>query len=183
MSGILFVEGSITVLERNKGWAEEAISQTSDANMHRTLSDDTNSIVILMKHIAGNLRSRWTDFLTTDGEKEWRNRDDEFVDDFTSREQLMEFWESGWECLLNSLKNLTPDDLEKTITIRGEPHAVPLAIQRSMTHTCYHVGQIILIARTLFDGKEWKVITIPRGGSQDFNKRVWDKGQFAGGDE
>ena len=146
--------------------------------MHKPLSEDTNSIVIIMKHIAGNLRSRWTDFLTTDGEKPWRDRDQEFVDDFSSRDQLMEYWESGWSCLLDTLESLTVEDLDKTVTIRGEPHSVPLAIQRSITHTCYHVGQIMLIARTHFDGDDWHVISIPRGGSQAYNDRVWGEGHF-----
>jgi hypothetical protein len=130
-----------------------------------------------MKHVAGNLRSRWTEFLTTDGEKPWRNRDDEFVDTFTSRADVLAHWESGWQCLLDTLASLRPDDLAKTVKIRGEPHTVPLAIQRSLAHTAYHVGQIILVARVLA-GENWTTITIPRGASASFNQRVWGKGHY-----
>src|ERR1043165_248045 len=100
-----------------------------------------------MKHIAGNLLSRWTDFLTTDGEKPGRNRDDEFVDTFRSRAELLGCWERGWACLLQTRKTLTPRELEKPVTIRGEPHSVPLALSRSLGHTCYHIGQIVQLAR------------------------------------
>ncbi|MEM7313392.1 MAG: DUF1572 family protein [Planctomycetota bacterium] len=172
------IRASIVTLKRNKEWAEKAIEQTSNANMHKRLTPETNSIVIIMKHMAGNLRSRWTDFLTTDGEKEWRDRDDEFVDDYESRDQLMDDWNSGWQCLFDALESLQEDDLAKTITIRGEKLGVMLAIQRSLGHTTYHVGQIILIARVLFEGDEWETITIPRGESEGYNKRVWGKDQF-----
>jgi hypothetical protein len=125
-----------------------------------------------MKHIAGNLTSRWTDFLTADGEKPGRNRDSEFVDSFSSRAELLEFWERGWACLTRTLKSLMPDDLGKTVFIRGEPHSVPLALQRSLGHTCYHIGQIVQVAR-IHAGEKWKVLTIPRGGSEQFNKGNW----------
>jgi hypothetical protein len=125
-----------------------------------------------MKHVAGNLASRWTDFLTTDGEKPWRNRDDEFVASFGSRVELLELWERGWACLLKTLKCLKPEDLEKTVMIRGEPHSVPLALERSLGHTCYHVGQIVQVAR-IHAGEKWSTLTIPRGGSEQFNKEHW----------
>jgi hypothetical protein len=129
-----------------------------------------------MKHIAGNLLSRSTNFLTSDGEKSWRHRDDEFVDTFAIRDEVIGFWESGWQRLFDSLADLTPEDLGKTVTIRGEPHSVPLAIQRSLAHCAYHVGQIVLIARILA-GDQWTTITIPRGASATFNEQVWGKGQ------
>ena len=173
-----FVSGALVTLQRNKNWAEQAIQQTSNENMHKPITADTNSIVVIMKHISGNLKSRWTDFLTTDGEKEWRDRDNEFVDDFTSREQLMAVWNEGWDCFVDSLENLTDEDLTKTIKIRGEDHSVPLAIQRSLTHTTYHVGQIMLIARALFDGEEWQTISIPKGKSAEYNETVWGKGHY-----
>ncbi len=111
--------------------------------MHIALDPNTNSIAVIMKQVAGNLLSRWTDFLTTDGEKPWRNRDDEFVDSFTARDELTGYWNSGWQRLLDSLEGLSAADLCKTVTIRGEPHTVPLAIQRSLAHSGYHVGQIV----------------------------------------
>jgi hypothetical protein len=130
-----------------------------------------------MKHVAGNLLSRWTDFLTSDGEKPWRNRDSEFVDSLTSRDELLTFWETGWQRLFDSLSVLTADDLGKIVPIRGEPHSVPLAIQRSLAHCGYHVGQIVLIARILA-GDEWDTLTIPRGASARFNDQMWGKGHY-----
>jgi hypothetical protein len=125
-----------------------------------------------MKHVAGNLRSRWTDFLTTDGEKPDRNRDDEFIDTFASRAELLECWDSGWKRLFDTLNSLQPDDLAKTVHIRGEPHTVLLAAQRSLGHTCYHIGQIVQLARVLA-GDNWNTLTIPRGGSQQHNETNW----------
>ena len=148
-----------------------------DNKLHIALDANTNSIAVIMKHVAGNLASRWTDFLTTDGEKPWRNRDDEFIDTFAVREQLLSYWEEGWNCLFATLQSLGPKDLAKTVTIRGEPHSIPLAIHRSLAHCGYHVGQIVMIARILA-GDNWKTITIPRGESGTYNKAVWDKGHY-----
>jgi hypothetical protein len=125
-----------------------------------------------MKHIAGNLTSRWTDFLTTDGEKPGRIRDNEFVESFRNRAELLDCWERGWTCLLSALKSLTPEDCAKTVMIRGEPHTVPLALERSLGHTCYHIGQIVQVAR-IHAGHKWNTLTIPRGGSEQFNLAHW----------
>ena len=125
-----------------------------------------------MKHIAGNLQSRWTDFLTTDGEKPDRNRDGEFVDAFSDRAELLQTWERGWACLFASLHQLTAHDLGKTVFIRGEPYSVPLRIARSLGHTCYHIGQIVQAARVLA-GDNWTTMTIPKGGSEQFNQTNW----------
>lgn len=171
------IDGTLSSLRSNKVWADKAIAQLSDDKLHVALDPNTNSIAVIMKHVAGNLLSRWTDFLTTDGEKPWRNRDDEFVDTFSSRDALIAYWDSGWQRLFETLSSLSPNDMAKTITIRGEPHSVPLAIQRSLTHTCYHVGQIMLIARILA-GDQWTTITIPRGASANFNQQVWGKGHY-----
>lgn len=171
------IDGGIASFRSNKGWADKAIFQLSDDKLHVALDPNTNSIAVIMKHVAGNLLSRWTDFLTTDGEKPWRNRDDEFVDTFRSREEPIAYWDSGWQQLFDSLTSLSPDDLAKTVTIRGEPHSVPLAIQRSLAHSAYHVGQIMLIARILA-GDQWTTVTIPRGASANFNQQVWGKGHY-----
>ena len=112
--------------------ADRAVEQLPDDKLHVSLDANTNSIAVIMKHVAGNLLSRWTDFLTTDGEKPWRNRDDEFIDTFSSRAELLACWERGWACLLDTLKSLKPEDLGKTVMIRGEPHSVPLALERSL---------------------------------------------------
>ncbi|SRR5579883_634216 len=171
------IEGALAAFRSNKGWAEKAVAQLSDDKLHVALDPNTNSIAVIMKHVSGNLRSRWTDFLTSDGEKPWRNRDDEFVDTFSSRDELIADWESGWQRLFDALAGLTPRDVGRTVTIRGEPQTVPLAIQRSLAHCGYHVGQIVLIARILA-GDHWTTITIPRWTSAAFNERVWGMGHY-----
>ncbi len=171
----IFLEAALTALRSNKGYADKAVAQLPDDKLHVALDANTNSIAVIMKHVAGNLLSRWTDFLTTDGEKPWRNRDDEFVDTFTDRAELLAYWESGWQRFFETLESLTPDDLLRTVVVRGEPHSVPLAIERSLAHCGYHVGQIMLIARVLA-GDQWTVLTIPRGQSAQFNERTWGGG-------
>jgi hypothetical protein len=171
------IESAVTAFQSNKGWADEAIAQLNDEQFHVALDPNTNCIAVIMKHVAGNLLSRWTDFLTTDGEKPWRNRDDEFVDSLQSRQDLLDYWNQGWQRLFDTLASLAPSDLAKSVMIRGEPHTVPLAIHRSLAHCGYHVGQIIMIARILATDK-WETITIPRGGSAAFNESVWGKSHF-----
>jgi hypothetical protein len=167
-----FLSAIRNAFEANKRLADRAVEQVPDDKLHAALDANTNSIAVMMKHVAGNLLSRWTDFLTTDGEKPWRNRDGEFVDSFGSRAELMELWERGWACLLKALDNLKREDFERTITIRGEPHSVPLALERSLGHTSYHIGQIVQVAR-IHAGKQWKTLTIPRGASEQFNTANW----------
>jgi hypothetical protein len=167
-----FLSAIINAYEANKRLADWAVEQVPDDKLHLALDANTNSIAVIMKHVAGNLLSRWTDFLTTDGEKPWRNRDGEFVDTFSSRKEVLDYWERGWACLLTTLKGLKPEELETTVTIRGEPHSVPLALARSLGHTCYHVGQIVQVAR-IHAGEKWKTLTIPRGASEEYNKAHW----------
>lgn len=171
------ITSAIASFRANKGWADKAIAQLPDDKLHVTLDDNTNSVAVIMKHVAGNLKSRWTDFLTTDGEKPWRNRDDEFVHTFANRQEVLNYWEAGWACLFETLEALQPEELSKTVTIRGEPHTVPLAIHRSLAHCSYHIGQIIMVARILA-GDNWETITIPRGQSGSFNKSVWGQGHY-----
>jgi hypothetical protein len=175
--GAAVIASAVVAFRSNKGWADKAVAQVTDEKLHVALDPNTNSIAVIMKHVAGNLLSRWTDFLTTDGEKPWRNRDDEFVDSFANRAELLDYWEQGWNRLFETLGSLTPGDLARTVLIRGEPHTVPLAVHRSLAHCGYHVGQIVLIARILA-GDKWQTITIPRGGSANFNQAVWGKGHF-----
>ena len=167
-----FVSATINAFEANKRLADRAIEQVPDDKLHVALDENTNSIAVIMKHVAGNLVSRWTDFLTTDGEKPGRNRDDEFVDSLGSRAKILDHWERGWACLFGTLKSLKPEDLGKTVVIRGEPHSVPLAMERSLGHTCYHIGQIVQVAR-IHAGDNWNTLTIPKGGSEQFNKANW----------
>lgn len=167
-----FLSAAINAFEANKRLADRAIEQVPDEKLHAALDGHTNSIAVIMQHVAGNLLSRWTDFLTSDGEKPGRNRDSEFLDASHSRAELVEIWERGWTCLLQTLRSLQPEDLGKTVFIRGEPHSVPLALQRSLGHTCYHIGQIVQVAR-VHAGENWQVLTIPRGASEQFNRENW----------
>jgi uncharacterized protein DUF1572 len=161
----------------NKDLAERAIAQLNDEQLHTALHPETNCVAVIMKHVSGNLLSRWSDFLTSDGEKPWRNRDDEFVDSFASRQEPMDYWQKGWACLAEALGSLRPNDLNASVLIRGERLSVPLAISRSLAHCGYHVGQIVLISRILV-GDGWQTLTIPRGGSQQHNRKNWGDTQY-----
>jgi hypothetical protein len=167
----LFLASTIREFRAQKSMAERAINQLSFEQLRVPLDENTNSIAVIMKHMAGNLLSRWRDFLTSDGEKPDRDRDGEFVDTFTSRDELMAFWERGWACALGSLESLTSDHLTKTVAIRSQPHSVVDAIQRSLAHTGYHVGQIVQLARYLAKD-QWTTLTIPRGQSKRFNAQM-----------
>lgn len=147
------------------------MEQVTEAQLFEALDDEANSIAVIVKHMAGNMRSRWTDFLTTDGEKPDRNRDSEFVDPPTTRAALMELWESGWACLFNAIEPLSDDDLTRTITIRGEAHSVMQAINRQVAHYPHHAGQIVLLAKHFCCG-EWQSLSVPRKGSAEFNRKV-----------
>ena len=171
-TGNLVIDSESVVFRNNKKWADKAIGQLPDDKLRVPLDGNTNSIAVIMKHTAGNLLSRWTDFLTSDGEKDWRNRDDEFVDAFSNRQEIVDYWEEGWSCLFATLAGLNSSDLAKTVAIRGEPHTVALAIHRSLSHCAYHCGQIIMVARVLA-GDDWETITIPRGASSKFNATKW----------
>jgi len=159
---------------RYRKLAEGAIEQLTWEQLRQSLDPETNSIAVIMKHVGGNLRSRWTDALTTDGEKAWRNRDTEFVDDFVDRAALMTVWNSGWNVVESQLASFADDDLVKTLSIRGEPHSLALALARSVSHTAYHTGQIVQIARVLASrsGVDWKTLTVARGASNQFNSRM-----------
>ncbi len=158
--------------ERYKTLADKAIAQVNDEELFVTLDRESNSLAIVMKHIAGNLRSRWTDFLTSDGEKPDRNRDAEFESgELATRPAVLQHWEAGWGALRTALAALRPSDITKTVTIRGEPHTVTQAANRSLAHTAYHVGQIVFIAKHLRSG-EWKTLSIPRKGSKEFSEMM-----------
>jgi hypothetical protein len=154
-----------------KKLGERAIAQVSDDQLTLTLDDEANSIATIVKHMAGNMRSRWTDFLTTDGEKPDRHRDSEFEEPPATRSALLQTWESGWGCLFSALEPLTDADLARTITIRGEAHSVMQAINRQLAHYPHHVGQIILLAKH-FAHDRWQSLSVPRRGSAEFNRKV-----------
>jgi hypothetical protein len=140
---------------------EDAMAQVSDEQLFAAIDPESNSIAIIVKHLVGNMRSRWTDFLTSDGEKQDRNRDSEFVAPPATRAELMKSWESGWRCVFAALEPLTDADLGRTITIRGEAHSVMQAINRQIAHYAGHIGQIVLLAKH-FQQAEWKSLSIPK---------------------
>lgn len=147
------------------------MAQVSDDHLLTALDEEMNCIATIVKHISGSMRSRWTDFLTTDGEKPDRNRDVEFVDPPATRDALLAMWQDSWQQLFTTIESLTAEDLERTITIRGEAHSVMQAINRQLTHYAYHCGQIVLLAKH-FQNKGWRSLTVPRGRSEEFNRRV-----------
>jgi len=166
-----YLEESLALFRQYKKMAEGAMAQVTDEQLFTALDQEMNSIAIIVKHIAGNMRSRWTDFLTTDGEKPDRHRDTEFVDAPASRAELMKMWEDGWTRLFGALTPLTGADLSRTVTIRGEPHSVMQAVNRQIAHYSSHIGQIVFLAKHL-QSAHWKSLTVPRNRSEDFNRRV-----------
>jgi hypothetical protein len=166
-----YLEDSIELLRHYKRLAEGAIRQVSDDQLYASLDPEMNSIAVIVKHMAGNMCSRWADFLTTDGEKPWRNRDCEFEVPPKGREALLELWGQGWKTLFEALEPLTEADLTRTITIRGEAHSVMQAINRQLAHYPYHCGQIVFLAKHL-KHENWQSLSVPRRQSQEFNRRV-----------
>jgi hypothetical protein len=176
----IFLDESIGAFRSYKDLAEKALNQVSDEEFFKTIDSEANSIATIVKHIGGNLRSRWTDFLTTDGEKPDRNRDSEFVTETDTRESLTEFWEDGWSALFETLQSLTVEDLGKTVQIRGEDFTVVKAINRAAMHTASHIGQIMLLAKH-FRSTEWETLSVPKNKSAEFNnwlKEKEDKGNY-----
>ena len=164
-----YFEDALSIFREYKTLADKAIAQVKDDELFVTLDEESNSAAVIMKHIAGNMLSRWTDFLNSDGEKPNRNRDMEFViERWTTRDDVIDYWERGWRCLFGALEPLRPEDFEKTIMIRGEEHTIVEAMNRQMTHYSYHVGQIVFLAKH-FRSAEWKSLSIPRNRSAEFN--------------
>jgi hypothetical protein len=168
-----YIKDSIELFRFYKKLVERALAQCPDEGLFTALDEESNSIAIIVKHIAGNMRSRWKDFLTTDGEKPDRNRDTEFEAPPKTRTELMELWESGWKYLFDALEPLSDADVSRTVTIRTEPHSVMQAINRQVAHYSYHLGQIIFLAKHFAaQSGQWSAVTIPRKQSGDFNTRV-----------
>jgi hypothetical protein len=147
------------------------MEQVTEPQLFAQLDDEANSIAIIVKHMTGNMRSRWTDFLTSDGEKPSRNRDSEFADPPATREALLHDWDDGWNCVFHAIEPLTDDDLGRTVTIRGEAHSVMQAINRQLAHYPHHIGQIVLLAKH-YAGNQWKSLSVPRNQSAEFNRKV-----------
>jgi len=166
-----YVTDSLDLFRYYKSLAERAMGQVSDQQLLTVLDGEANSIAVIVKHMSGNMRSRWTDFLTSDGEKPDRNRDTEFEDAPATREALLALWEAGWQCLFSALEPLSEPDLKRTVTIRGEAHSVMQAVNRQIAHYSYHCGQIVLLAKH-FKHDGWKSLSVPRKQSAEFNRRV-----------
>ena len=169
--GSEFLQSSIKRLKYYKDLGDKTFEQLTDNDLVFQPNEESNSIAIIIRHMAGNMLSRWTDFLTTDGEKEWRNRDIEFEQRSLSKQQLIAFWEEGWACFLNALQGLNEDDLLKTIHIRQEGLLVVDAINRQLAHYPYHVGQIVFLGK-LIKGNAWKNLSIEKGASAEFNMQL-----------
>jgi hypothetical protein len=166
-----YLEDSIALFRHYKKLGEGAIAQVSDEHLTTTLDPEMNSIALIVKHMTGNMRSRWTDFLTSDGEKPDRNRDTEFETPPRTRAEIMEVWERGWALVFAALEPLREDDMGREVKIRTEPHSVMQAINRQIAHYSYHIGQIVFLAKH-FQAEQWKTLSVPRKGSADFNARV-----------
>jgi hypothetical protein len=169
-----FLQSAIKRLSYYKELGDKTFAQLKEEDFHFTPNAESNSIALIIQHTAGNMLSRWTDFLTTDGEKEWRNRDTEFEEQNLTKQQLVAFWQKGWDCLFNTLSSLSPDDLLKTIYIRSEGLLVIDAINRQLAHYPYHVGQIIYLAK-LIKNEDWQNLSIAKGHAEQFNQQMQTK--------
>lgn len=157
-----------------KNLGDKTFSQVSEEEMFWQYNEESNSIAVIVKHVAGNMLSRWTNFLTEDGEKDWRNRDLEFENSFKTKKEVLEFWEKGWSCLFDALEQINDDNLNSTILIRGEKHSVVDAVLRQLAHYPYHIGQIVYVAKML-KNNEWDTLSIARNRSSEFNSEMLAK--------
>jgi hypothetical protein len=165
-----YLMSAVKQFTQYKNLGEKAINQVPDEKIYWQYNPESNSMATIVKHLAGNMLSRFTDFLTSDGEKSWRDRDGEFENEVMTRDEIMGLWEKGWHCLFNALKNLSAGDLSRKILIRNEEHTVMEAINRQLTHYAYHVGQIVFIGKMVSDSN-WKSLSIPKGASKEFNSK------------
>lgn len=173
-----YLASSIKQFEYYKSLGDKTFVQLTFEELKQEFEEDSNSISIIIKHVVGNMLSRWNNFLTEDGEKVWRQRDEEFIDTFHSKEELLDAWNRGWDCLFTAIKPLKNEDLERIIYIRNQGHTVVEAINRQMMHYAYHVGQIVFLGK-LVKGKNWQSLSIPKGKSKDYNQEKFakDKGK------
>jgi Protein of unknown function (DUF1572) len=171
-----YLETILVTFRKQKTLADKAFAQLQSEQFHIALDAESNSLAVIIKHMSGNMRSRWKDFLTSDGEKPDRNRDGEFVTGTETLEELMQLWEAGWHEVFQALGTVTPDDLLKTITIRAQPHTVLQAIERQVDHYAYHVGQIVFLAKHL-QSEKWQTLSVARGKSGVFNQEMKKKAE------
>lgn len=173
-SNLNFLESSKRLFLYYKTIGEKAMEQLTPEQLFFSANEDTNSIAVIVQHLSGNMLSRWTDFLTSDGEKEWRHRDSEFETVLQTKEELLNAWEKGWNCLFEAIGSLTPEQLSQTVYIRNEGHSVLDAINRQLAHYPYHVGQIVFYAKMLKQS-EWNSLSIPKNKSGDYNADKFSK--------
>jgi Protein of unknown function (DUF1572) len=169
-----YLQSSIKQFEYYKMLGEKTFAQVSDEALFWQYNEESNSIATIVKHLWGNMLSRWTDFLTSDGEKEWRKREEEFENDITTRKEMMDKWNEGWQCLFNALNSLKDNDLDKIIYIRNMGHSITEAINRQLAHYPYHVGQIVFIGKMTSENT-WNSLSIPRGKSKEYNAEKFAK--------
>lgn len=169
-----YLSSIIKQFEYYKSLGDKTFDQVTDERLFWSPNEESNSIATIVKHMHGNMLSRWTDFLTSDGEKEWRNRDEEFENDIADREELITQWNEGWECLFNALKPLKVEDLTKQVYIRNMGHSVTEAVNRQLAHYAYHVGQIVFLGKIVAD-QPWESLSIPKGNSKEYNKEKFEK--------
>ena len=169
-----YLESVRRLFQYYKKLGEQAMAQLTEAELKVQPEPESNNLATIVRHLRGNMLSRWTDFLTSDGEKPWRNRDTEFEDGLDSRSQVLEAWEEGWACLFGAIEPLKEDDLQRIVYIRNEGHTVLEAINRQLAHYSYHVGQMVFLAKQI-KGKEWQSLSIPRGQSQAFNQEKFSQ--------
>ena len=174
MSDLQYLESAKKEFGYYKLLGEKTFSQLTDEQLFIEANSESNSIATIVKHLRGNMLSRWTDFLTTDGEKEWRKRDEEFENDISTREELLQKLQEGWSCLFKALDSISDDDLSKVIYIRNQGHTILEAINRQLSHYPYHIGQIVFIGKMLSD-KNWDSLSIPKGGSKEYNQDKFSK--------
>ncbi len=167
-----FMESAYYEFRRYKALGDKTFAQLSDQDIHWQLAEYDNSVAVIVKHMVGNMLSRWTNFLTEDGEKTWRERDDEFVDTYPGKAEMIASWEKGWKCLFDALSEVNEGNFNSKVKIRNEDHAIMAAVNRQIGHYAYHSGQIVFIGK-LIKGKDWVSLSIPKGESKAFNKRMF----------
>lgn len=176
---IEFIHSVTKQFEYYKSIGEKSFNQLSENDLFWKFDTQSNSIAIIVNHLSGNMKSRWTNFLTTDGEKDWRNRDREFQTVITNKKDVLDTWADGWNCLFQALNNITKENFETKIYIRNQEHSILEAVHRQLAHYSYHIGQIIYITK-MIKGNEWKSLTIPLGESTSFNNKKFSKGKHQG---
>ena len=164
----------IKLYQYYKSLGDKTLERLTDEEMNWQYNGESNSVAIIVKHMWGNMLSRWTDFLTSDGEKAWRDRDGEFEGVFMPKEELLQKWEEGWACVIKALESLTPDDMQKIVYIRNQGHTVEEAIQRQLAHYAYHVGQLVYLGKML-QGERWQTLSIAKRGSKEFNDQKFSE--------